>query len=189
MRLVTAIVLMVQAAFAQHGGGIAAGNAAGRGFAGHGAVGRSSVVRTRHRSNRFENRFIGSYGDYGFWGDYPDAVGDPYLGLSPQESPAPSIVVIAPPTPAPIRPVQTVIHEYAAPSSGNAGTGIDANTFTIALKDGSQRSAAAAWVQGGELHYLDSQGKQQMLSPDVIDRETTVRLNQEKHLRLQLPPD
>jgi len=37
------------------------------------------------------------------------------------------------------------------------------------------------------LHYLDLQGMQGTLSADVIDRETTQRLNKEKNLYLQLP--
>jgi uncharacterized protein YidB (DUF937 family) len=79
-----------------------------------------------------------------------------------------------------------VIHEYKWPKNEETGGG--ATAFTIALKDGSQRSAVAAWIQGGKLQYLDSEDRQQALSPDVIDRQTTDRLNEEKHLRLQLPP-
>ena len=128
------------------------------------------------------------WGGYPYWGDYP------YPGLYAEEPPAPpNVFVTAPaggqafPQPAaPVRPAQSVIHEYKWPKNEETGGG--ASTFTIALKDGSQRFAVAAWIEGGKLLYLDSEDRQQSLSSDVIDRQTTDRLNEEKHLRLQLPP-
>jgi hypothetical protein len=133
-------------------------------------------------------------GGYGFLGGYPYGAGYPDAGFYAEEPPPPpNFVVAAPPAgqaspqpPAPIRPAQSVIHEYKWPKSDETGGG--ATTFTIALKDGSQRFATAAWVQGGKLHYLDPEDRRQALSSDVIDRQTTDRLNEEKHLRLQLPP-
>jgi hypothetical protein len=199
MRLMAVILLViptvVQTAFAQHSGGFARGNAAGRGFAGHGMMTRPP---TRGLGGRVRSRFTGSYlptpGGYGFLGDSPYDAGYPYPGLYSEEPPPPpNFVVTAPPAEqaspqpaAPVRPAQSVIQEYKWPKSDETGGG--ATTFTIALKDGSQRSATAAWIQGGKLHYLDSEDRQQALSSDVIDRQTTDRLNEEKHLRLQLPP-
>jgi hypothetical protein len=147
---------------------------------------------------RFRSPFIGSYplipGGYGLLGDYPYDAGYPYPGLYAEEPPPPpnAFVTASPagqasPQPAaPVQPAQSVIHEYTWPKSDETGAG--ATTFTIALKDGSQRLATAAWVQGGKLHYLDPEDRQQALSADVIDRQRTDRLNEEKHLRLQLPP-
>jgi hypothetical protein len=177
------IPTVVQTAFAQHSGGFARGNSGARGFTGRIAVSRPA---TRGLGGRFRSPFIGSY--LPFWGDYP------YPGLYAEEpSPPPNFVVPAPaagqasPQPAArVQPAQSVIHEYKWPKSDETGGG--ATTFTIALKDGSQRFATAAWIQGGKLHYLDSEDRQQALSSDVIDRQTTDRLNEEKHLRLQLPP-
>jgi hypothetical protein len=159
---------------------------------------------TRGPAGRFRGRFPGSYpfprsypgipGGYGFFGGYPYGAGYPDAGLYAEEPPPPPNAVVtappaeqAPPQPAaPVPPAQSVIHEYEWPKSGETSAG--ATTFTIALKDGSQRLAIAAWVQGGKLHYLDAENRQQALSSDVIDRQTTDRLNEEKHLRLQLPP-
>jgi hypothetical protein len=145
--------------------------------------------------NRFRGSYLPLYGGYGFGGDYPDWGGYLYPGEYGDEfSSPPNVFYMAPPTaqafpqPAePVRPARAVIHEYkVAPKQGEIGAG--ASTFTIALKDGSQRLAVATWIQDGKLHCLDSQGRQQVLSPDSIDRQTTDRLNEEKHLRLQLPP-
>lgn len=176
-------LLVVPTVLAQHPGGFARGNAGARGLTGRIAVTRPA---TRGSGGRFRSPFIGSY--LPFWGDYP------YSGVYAEEPPpAPNFVVTAPPAgqaspqpAAPVQPAQSVIHEYKWPKSDETGGG--ATTFTIALKDGSQRFATAAWIQGGKLHYLDSEDRQQALSSDVIDRQTTDRLNEEKHLRLQLPP-
>jgi hypothetical protein len=195
MRFMAVFLLVVQTALAQHAGGFARGNAGGRGFAGRGMMTRPP---TRGLGGRVRSPFIGSYlpipGGYGFLGGYPYDAGYPDAGFYAEEPPPPpNFVVAAPPTgqespqpAAPIRPAQSVIHEYTWPKNDETGAG--ATTFTIALKDGSQRFATAAWIQGGKLHYLDSEDRQQALSSDVIDRQTTDRLNEEKHLRLQLPP-
>jgi len=170
MRFLIIFVLAIPAALAQHA---ASGHAA--------TARRSPMARTPgNRSARVGNPFVGPYwGSYwpnfedsGSWNDY----------YREDSASSPNVFLIPPP---PLHPVQTVIHEYAAPAAtSDAGA-----AFTIALKDGSQQSATAAWVQGGKLHYLDSQERQQVLSPDLIDRQTTDRLNEEKHLRLQLPPN
>jgi hypothetical protein len=203
MRLMIVLALIIQTALAQHAGGFARGPAGPRGFAGGGPISRGPMARgqgalgprVRNRSGRSENSSIGGYGpffgDYGSWGDYLDGADYP-AGEEP--SPPSNVSCMTPPAPvfalssAPAGPAQAVIHEYPAPPA-SAGSSSGATAFTIALKDGSQRSAIAAWTQGGKLYYVDSQHRHQVLSPDVIDRETTERLNDEKHLPLQLPSD
>lgn len=85
------------------------------------------------------------------------------------------------------KPANPVIQEYkwdqAAP-----GPEDQAATFTIALKDGSKRYATMAWVQNNQLYYLDSECHQQVLAANIIDRDTTERLNRQKNLNLSLPP-
>jgi hypothetical protein len=200
MRLMIVFTLIIQSALAQHAAGFARGPAGPRGFAGVGPVSSGPMARGQgafgaRRGNgfgRFGNSFLSGYwpffGDYGLWDDYLDWADYPYAEQpSPPFFMMPRAPVFAPP-PAPARPVEAVIHEYPAPPA-SAGSSSGATAFTIALKDGSQRSAIAAWVQEGKLHYVDSQQRHQVLSPDVIDRETTERLNEEKHLRLELPSD
>jgi hypothetical protein len=199
MRLMLILALIIQTALAQHAGGFARGPAGPRGFAGGGPNSGGPMARGQggsgprpgNRSGRYGNSFAGGYGpffgDYGLWGDYLDSADYPY-GEEP--SPPSNVFYVTPPAPAfgsfpsPAGPAQAVIHEYPVPPA-SAGS---ATAFTIALKDGSQRSAIAAWTQEGKLYYVDSQHRHQVLSPDVIDRETTERLNDEKHLRLELPP-
>jgi hypothetical protein len=200
MRLMIVLALIIQTALAQH---VARAPAGPRGFAGGGPIRPGQMTRGQgasgprlgNRSSRFGNSFSGGYwpffGDYGLWGNYLDSADYPY---EEEPSPPSNIFSITPPAAAfappaaPARPAQAVIHEYPVPPA-SAGSSSGATAFTIALKDGSQRSAIAAWIQGGKLYYVDSQYRHQVLSPDVIDRETTERLNEEKHLRLELPSD
>jgi hypothetical protein len=203
MRLMILFALIIQTALAQHAAGFAGGPAGPRGFAGSGPINNGPMARgpgafgprRGNRFGRFGNSFIGGYwpffGDYGLWGDYLDWADYPY---AEEPSPPPNLFFIAPPPPvfapppAPARPVQSVIHEYPAPPA-SAGSSPGATAFTIALKDGSQLSAIAVWIQQGKLYYVDSQQRHRVLSPDVIDRETTERLNEEKNLRVELPSD
>jgi hypothetical protein len=208
MRLMMVFALITQTALAQHAAGFARGAAGPRGFAGGGPISGGPMARGQgalgqrrgNRFGRFGNSFGGGYwpfyGDYGFWGDYPDWADYPYGDYPYAQEPwppsnafpmAPPAPVFAPP-PAPARPAQAVIHEYPVPPA-SAGSSSGATTFTIALKDGSQLSAIATWIQEGKLYYVDSQQRHRVLSPDVIDRETTERLNEEKHMRLELPSD
>ena len=203
MRFMMGFALIVQSALAQHAGGFAGGAAGPRGFAGGRQTSRGPMARgweayRQRRGNdfsRFGNSFSGGYspffGGYGLWGDYPDWADYPYGEESWPPSNDFSITPSAPvfgPTLQPALPAQAVIHEYPVPPA-SAGSSSGATAFTIALKDGSQLSAIATWIQHGELYYVDSQQRHRVISPDVIDRETTERLNNEKHLRLELPPD
>ena len=203
MRLMMVFALIIQTALAQHAAGFARGAAGPAGFAGGGQISRGPVARGKgafgpRRGNlfgRYGNSFIGGYwpvfGDYGLWGDYPDwadyQYGEEPWPPSNDYSITPSAPVFGPSL-VPALPAQAVIHEYPVPPA-SAGSSSGTTTFTIALKDGSQLSAIAAWIQQGELYYVDSQQRHRVISPDVIDRETTDRLNNEKHLRLELPPD
>jgi hypothetical protein len=181
-----AVLLFVPGVFGQHSRGVAPGNSGGR----VGAT-RSTFVRTNRFRGQIRNGFIAPYAplfDYGYLGY------DPYLANYGDEfSSPPAIFYVLPPVgptspePAePVRPAQAVIHEYKV--DHEAAEGEKDITFTIALKDGSKRFAAASWVQNGKLHYVNSEGRQEILSPDSIDREATNRLNQQNHLRMQLPP-
>lgn len=209
MRLIM-IFLILQAAWAQHSGGFAAGGVGARGFAGRGFgarglgtrgfAGRGPIIRSnRGFGRRFGNGFINPYlpffWDYGLWGDYPYWGDNENPGWYENEAPPPpdAFLLPSPPVQAPPQRAEppvtahAVIHEYkVAHEPGENKPG--ANAFTIALKDGSQRAAVASWVQDQKLYYVDSEGRQQVLASDLIDRHATERLNQQNHLQMQLPP-
>ncbi len=129
---------------------------------------------------------------YDFYAPYSPLYGDDqFAGEYPQEYPANGNTVIIQPAAAgnvePAPPASSVIHEYKLDTKP-AGVPGERLTFTIVLKNGTTRSAAVSWVQNGKLHYLDSQSRQQLLSPEAIDRDATERANEQKNLRMDLPP-
>jgi hypothetical protein len=188
-----ALFLVATALFAQRGGVSRGTSLAGLGHAtrppGPVAPPRINTRIAGHRSGfrqRYGNGFVAPY--YPFLGDYaPDYLPQPdYFPGSESFGPQ-----LTPPPVAQARePVQTahaVIQDYKWKDQNAAPAGVQA-TFTIALKDGSTRSAIVTWVQGRTLHYTDSDDKQGVLSADLIDRDTTRRLNRAKKLSIQLPP-
>jgi hypothetical protein len=189
-----ALFLMAAAMFAQHGGGIRGSSPA---VPGHGTRtvappglprinGRVSGRRSDFRQ-RFGNGYFAPY--YPFLGDYGDDYLPPpdYLPSTDNLPPQPNPSVIVQPPPAPVQTAHAVIHDYNWNARGVAPA-TEQTTVTIALKDGSTRSAIATWVQGRTLHYTDPDDKQGVLSADLIDRDTTRRLNKKKNLSIQLPP-
>jgi hypothetical protein len=213
-----ALSLIATGSFAQHSGGFRGGFAGPPGAAlgapppvagfgrvppGYGGTGvfpgshRGPVIRSAFGPGAFGHRF--GYGNgfgYGYFAPYLPLFGyDQSLGGYPEETPgAGNVFIFSPnadtgagPPPAPPHPASAVIHEYNVNPEVAAAAGAP-GAFTIALKDGSIRSAVAFWVQQGKVHYIDPQDRQQVLSSDLIDRETTERLNRQKNLAMQLPP-
>jgi hypothetical protein len=142
----------------------------------------------------YSSAYFGGYpliypfiGDYDLLWDYPLA-----YQTAPAFPPINNSIIVpeaqsAPPAQEPLKTANPVTKDYKW-SEAEAPSGDQPATFTVALKDGSKRYAVTAWVQDSKLHYLDSEGRQQVLSSDLIDRETTQRLNRQNHLDLQLPP-
>lgn len=198
-RLLLVVVLIVPTASAQHYG--ASGGGIGR-AAGPATMPARPVNPAGFRAVRARNRGLlrGGFGygaGYG-WpyfpiGDYdllsPLDYGDDFAGGYPQYISPGNIafVPVAPVAATPPKPASSVIHEYNFREEPVTRSG-ERPTFTIVLKDGSTRSAAASWVAGSELHYLDLQSRQQTLSPELIDRDATERINEAKNLSMELPP-
>jgi hypothetical protein len=126
---------------------------------------------------------------YGFNEDYSDQsvpmanYSPPYENLMWQPT---TETNVQPQTPA--KPAQSVLHEYKwSHDVALAGAGGEP-MFTIALKDGSTRSAVITWVEDRKLHYIDPQDRHWVLTSQRIDHDTTRRLNKQKSLNVQLPP-
>jgi len=196
--------------FSQHRGGFAG---AGMPVARPGSPTHPAGFAVAGRTNRgfYPGRpFVGSgFGSYGrrfgygpgyIWPYYPAwdygsamplFYGDEFSGAYPPDNaialgpgyvmPGPGAIAV------PARVASSVLHEYhfAEPAEGRAGGKV---TFTIVLKDGSTRSAVASWISAGKLHYLDSKAQQQVLSPELIDRDATEQVNEAKNLKMELPP-
>jgi hypothetical protein len=79
------------------------------------------------------------------------------------------------------------VQSYTAPSPSRPEPPADQALFFIALRDSSVYTAVAYWVQDGTLDYVTPQGRQNQVSLDLVDRDTTARLNQGSKYQLHLP--
>jgi hypothetical protein len=57
--------------------------------------------------------------------------------------------------------------------------------FMIILKNGSQLTASAVWVQGSDACYVDGNGQGHRVPLADVDRTATQELNQTNHLNLR----
>jgi hypothetical protein len=122
-------------------------------------------------------------GGFPFWGGYD------YGGYAPapadQAPPVNNNVVFEPPpvfVPPP-EPIHSSIQNFT-PAASNAPPAF----YVIALKNGSRVDAAAVWVQGNDLRYVDAEDQNRRVSLADIDRTATRELNQARNLNLRLPP-
>ena len=176
-------------AFGQHPGGFGPAGGGPRGF-GAGIPPVRAIPSLGPAGSRFPGRGGrgGLFDPYGF----PLAFGDydypPNYEAPPVMAPQPPPIIVVPPPPPP--PARSEIREYrlspeAQPAAAAPG---DEPKFAIALKDGSVRYAIATFVQGNSLAYVDPDGRQQRVSGEDVDRDTTKRLNQALKLNIYLPP-
>ncbi|MGE5567734.1 MAG: hypothetical protein ACM3S5_01740 [Rhodospirillales bacterium] len=142
--------------------------------------------------NRFGGGFWGApvwpypaYGgfDGGYGGAYPyagpnvtviypsGAPTDYYEPQQQEESSSPSVV----------------INEYRWGSSSNVATPQKTVYFSIATRDGSVIDAAAYWVDGNTLHYVDRQGNPGEVPVSQVDQSRSQELNRERGVEFGLP--
>jgi hypothetical protein len=76
--------------------------------------------------------------------------------------------------------------KQAEPAAPPAPADDRPNIYLIALKDSSVRSAIGFWVEGGTLHYVTPQGSVNRVTLDMVDRQTSERLNGERNLEFKL---
>ncbi len=129
-------------------------------------------------------------------GDYTNdasAYVDPNAA-QPQPAQMPNITIVMPPqqqAPAPEPSTATqggAITTYRPPEEQQSEPPLtDQVLFFIALKDASVYTAAAYWVEDGTLHYITPQGRHNQVSLDLVDRETSARLNQGRKVDFRLP--
>lgn len=121
---------------------------------------------------------------WGGYGAYPAVY--PYPAMP---APAATSVVVVEPAPAPLAPppppapIRSSIQEVNPPASSEPPA-----YFALALKDGTKLSAAAVWVQGRDLRYVDAEGANRRVPLASVDRAVTRELNQARNLNLRLPP-
>ena len=59
--------------------------------------------------------------------------------------------------------------------------------YLVALRDGAIFQAVAYWVQGDTLNYVTRKGAQNRVTLELVDRDLSKRLNQERRVKFTLP--
>lgn len=138
---------------------------------------------------------------------YPVIVGGGLYGDNPyayQQQQPPNITIVMPPQqtappvtinqyPEAARPeassgAEPGIQTYEAPSAPRPEPADDQVMFFIALKDSSVYTAVAYWVEDATLHYITPQGRHNQVSLDLVDRQTSAKLNEGRKVEFRLPP-
>jgi hypothetical protein len=176
------------------GNNIGFGNNFGFGSFGFGNNFRNNNFRNNNRNKGFNNN--NNNNNNAFWGGFPAFFGGDFGGWgddfygpeqAPQQQANPSVIVVgqmAPPEPpAPPQPAQPVVKNYHWPEQA----GEKEESYSIARRDGSIRSAIAVWIQGNEIRFATPDGTIEHLALSLVDRPATAKLNAAKGLKLPLP--
>ena len=79
-------------------------------------------------------------------------------------------------------------HPYADAAAAQRGAASDQPTiYLIALRDHTIVQALGYWMEGSTLHYVSAEHTLNQLSIDLVDRDLSQRLNDERGLDFRLP--
>jgi hypothetical protein len=120
---------------------------------------------------------------YGYAAPYPNAPRVVKVVLVQQ----PAVPAAPPAPPALPEPIHSSIQNLKGYPTQNPSSAPVA-FFMIILKNGSQLTASAVWVQGNGARYMDGAGQGHRVPLADVDRTATRELNQTNHLDLRLPP-
>jgi len=148
--------------------------------------------------------FYGGYPGYGY--DTPPQQGyeDPNAGENNNsgynDAPPPVVInqnfVPQPTNPvmreySPDAPPPSGMRMYEAPTPGAANprraVSDDPTIYLIAFKDHSIIQALGYWMEGGSLHYVSLEHTLNQVSFDLIDRDASQKLNDERGIEFKLP--
>ncbi len=91
-----------------------------------------------------------------------------------------------------MRLYQNPSHPYAdaaqnAVSARRMANDDEPTLYLIAFKDHSIIQALGYWMEGGALHYVSVEHTLNQVSMDLIDRDLSQRLNDERGIQFKLP--
>ncbi len=188
MRPLVGLFCLFAAAFGEgHAGGVVVSS----GHPGTTAPGRIGRTNGTLR-NRANSRYGAVYGYAGLYG-YGDYLGAPTeFAQEPRQSGgAMPMMLMGPQFPAP--PPETahpVIHEYGAAAADHETHAEELHgpvTYLIAFRDHNIMAAMTYWVDGGTLHYLDTDHREKRAPLSSVDRDMSTELNHERHVPFDLP--
>ncbi len=138
----------------------------------------------------------------GYYGDPGYAYGSGY-GYGPgygNPSQSPAVMVNPGYRPDPVNPV---LHDYSNtplpeptfkkyespthPYDNQAAADQQPTIYLIAMKDHTIFPAVAYWVEGDTLNYVTTEGSLNRATLDLVDRDFSAQLNQERHVEFKLP--
>lgn len=80
-------------------------------------------------------------------------------------------------------------HPYADAAAQRAvGSGDQPTIYLVALRDHTIVQALGYWMEGSTLHYVSAEHTLNQISIDLVDRDLSQRLNDERGLEFKLPP-
>jgi hypothetical protein len=78
-------------------------------------------------------------------------------------------------------------HPYADAAGQRAAAGDQPTIYLIALRDHTIVQALGYWMEGSTVHYVSAEHTLNQLSIDLVDRDLSQRLNDERGLDFRLP--
>jgi hypothetical protein len=78
-------------------------------------------------------------------------------------------------------------HPYADAAAQRAQASDQPTIYLIALRDHTIVQALGYWMEGSTLHYVSAEHTLNQLSIDLVDRDLSQRLNDERGLDFRLP--
>jgi len=82
---------------------------------------------------------------------------------------------------------QSPTHPYADAAAQRAAAGDQPTIYLVALRDHTIVQALGYWMEGSTLHYVSVEHTLNQLSIDLVDRDLSQRLNDERGLDFRLP--
>jgi len=87
-----------------------------------------------------------------------------------------------------LRTFQNSSHPYDNQAAGNGLADDQPTIFLIAMKDHTILPSIAYWVMSDTLNYVTVDGRMNRVSMDLVDRDFSKQLNDERHVEFKLPP-
>jgi len=82
-----------------------------------------------------------------------------------------------------VRKYESPTHPYDQPAAQDA----PATIYLIAMRDHTILPALAYWVEGDTLNYITTEGSRNRVTLDLVDREFSRQLNDERKVEFKLP--
>jgi hypothetical protein len=84
-------------------------------------------------------------------------------------------------------PLPEAVPQQGAQFEPQAANSDEPTIYLIAMKDRTIYATVAYWVDGETLNYITREGSPNRVSLDLVDRDFSKQLNEERHVEFKLP--